>query len=109
MRAFSWLVTSAARLQLSTPPPFVGCGNAETGLSRVAGAVGSRDSYVGGTAVLKPLAGEPRPEDAPLPLRRSSGLSLLLGYTSSPFSFSSDMVLVKLILLRLVDVDPASR
>jgi hypothetical protein len=67
MRAFNWLVTSAARRQLSTPPPFVGWGNEEAGLSRVVAGLGSWDSYAEAAALLKPLAGEPRPEDAPLP------------------------------------------
>lgn len=73
------------------------------------GPLDSMLSYDGVAVFRNPLAGEPRPEDGPLPLCRSSGLSLLLGYDSSPFSFSSDMVLVKLILWRLVEVAPESR
>ncbi len=64
----------------------------------------------GGTELRYPRvgAGEPRPDDAPLPYL-ISGLSLLLGYASSPFSFSSDMVLVKLVLARPIEADPESR
>lgn len=67
-------------------------------------------SSLGGPELRYPRAGagEPRPDDAPLPYL-ASGLSLLRGYVISPFSFSSENVLVKLVLLRPADAAPESR
>lgn len=104
IRAFNWLVTSAALRQLSTPLPD-GCGKDDTG--RWLMPVG-RSSWCD-AALLKPLAGDPRPEEGLLSAYLSSGLSLLLGFSGSPFSFSSDIVLVTLILWRLADAELWSR
>lgn len=106
MRAFSWLVTSAARLQLSAPPFDDGCGREDTGRSRECSLPSSLEAM----ALRKPRAGESRPDDVVLPAYRRSGLSLLRANPDSLFSRSSvENVLMTLILLRLMADGIASR